>query len=120
MFVSKKKWTELETKVNILLEERNKEIKELREEVKKFTEVKELLKPIKLKVKKALYSESADMVMIEYEAPTVMLEFDNGVQTNKSDFLKSANLLNIVGLEDQMKIQKEIKKATERRTNGKQ
>ena len=55
MFVSKKKWIELETKVKILLEERNAEIKELREEVKKFTEVKELLKPIKLKVKKALF-----------------------------------------------------------------
>ena len=69
----------------------------MREEVKKFTEVKELLKPIKLKVKKALYSPNADTVVIEYEAPTVILEFDNGEQITKSDFLKSTNMLNIVG-----------------------
>ena len=117
MFVSKKKWAELETKVNVLLSERNAEIKDLREEVKKYHDVKELLKPIKLKVKKAVYSNTADTVVIEYEAPVVTLEFDNGQQTTKNDFLISANLLGLVGLEDQMKIRTAITKATERRND---
>ena len=126
MLIPKKKWeelekrqTELDTKVNILLNERNTEIKELREQVKKYEDVKELLKPIKLKVKKVLYSETSETVIIEYETPTVVLEFDNGEQITKNDFLKSVNLLNIIGLEDQMKIQNEINKAKERRTDGK-
>lgn len=117
MYISKKMWASLETKVNVLLEERNTEIRELREEVKKYEEIKELLKPIKLRVKKATYSETSDTLVIEYEAPTITLEFDNGVQTTKSDFLKSTNILGIVGLEDQMKIQKEIVKATKRKEN---
>ena len=126
MLIPKKKWeelekrqTELDTKVNILLNERNTEIKELREQVKKYEDVKELLKPIKLKVKKVLYSETSETVIIEYETPTVILEFDNGEQITRNDFLKSVNLLNIIGLEDQMKIQNEINKAKERRTDGK-
>ena len=117
MIITKKQWAALETKVNILLDERNVEIKELREETKKFSEIKELLKPVKLKVKKVAYDEVSDTVLIEYEAPTVILEFDNGVQITKNDFLKSTNLLGIIGLEDQIKIQNEINKATERRNN---
>ena len=121
MFVSKKKWIELETKVQLITEQLDSyyqnEIQKLRKENEEYRNVKELLKPIKIRVKKAAYSGTSDTVRIEYDIPPVTLEFDNGVQVTKSDFLKSTNILGLVGLEDQMKIQKAIKEAQERRNN---
>ncbi len=124
-FISKKKWNELNQTVQdlsgMVSSLQNNEIAKLRKESEDFKNIKELLKPIKFKVKSVRYlvdaDKGVDMVKIEYEIPDVVLEFDHGEQTNKNEFLRSSNILNFIGLEDQMKIAKEIKKAKERSKN---
>ena len=122
MFISRERWTELETKVRLLSEElmafRNEELQKLRKESAELQEKAELLEHVKLKVKKAVFVETADTVIIEYEAPRVELEFSDGKQVTKSDFLRATNILKLVSLEDQEKIFNAIEKAKERRTNG--
>lgn len=111
---------ELSTVVGTL---QNNEIATLRKESKELKELKELLAPIKGKigVKNAKYLVDADrgidMVRIEFEFPSVTLEFLNGKQATYSDLLKALNVLNFVALNDQMTIAKEIEKAKERSKN---
>ena len=101
----------------------NNELKQLRIESNDLKEKKELLKNISIKVKNVRsftdIDNNCDVVQITYELPTVKIEFDNGEQLNHDEMFKSINLLDLISLEDKMKIQKELQKTKERsKDNG--
>lgn len=121
-FISRKRLNLLQQSIDELIKIiKDDELKALRQESKELKNVKELLKPIKFKVQTIRSYVDTDTgsehIQISYEPSVVDLEFQDGKQLNRSELLRSANMLNFTGLEDQMKIKNEITKAIERSKN---
>lgn len=121
-FISRKRLNLLQQSIDELIKIiKDDELKALRQESKELKNVKELLKPIKFKVQTIRSYVDTDTgsehIQISYEPFVVNLEFQDGKQLNRSELLRSVNMLNFTGLEDQMKIKQEISKAIERSKN---
>ena len=121
-FISRKRLNLLQQSIDELVKIiKDDELKTLRLESKELKNVKELLKPIKFKVQTIRQyvdtDTGAEHIQIVYDLPVVDLEFQDGKQLNRSELLRSVNMLNFTGLEDQMKIKSEISKAIERSKN---
>ena len=122
-FISTKKWNSLQETINELNSIiKNNELEKLRTESDELKEIKDLLSNISFKVKTIRSfvddNNGLNKVQIVYELPTITIEFENGKQVNTNEFFKSVNLLDLIGLEDKVKIQNELQKAKERSQNN--
>lgn len=121
MFVSKKKFEELQNSVKKLTEIiENQEFKDLKRQSLELSELKQLISKIKFKVKSVEIIDDTNsfdkIVKITYQLPIVNLTIDENGVVNKDEFFYSVNSLNLIDLEDMAKIQENIDKAV---TNSK-
>lgn len=90
--------------------------KDLFYKAKKYDEIMEYLKHIKINVKRADIVVSEDYqynVRVKYEIPDIIVKVNNKVDSN-NDLFKSINMLNLISVSDMDKISKKIKEAKEK------
>ena len=90
---------------------KGKEFEKLKKDSEELQKINSLLANIKFKVKDIKYYEEDEAVKITYELPKIVLYLDeNGKVANKNDFFYSTNMLELISLEDMMKIQDFLRK----------
>lgn len=81
---------------------------------KKYDELIKDLSKIKLKIKKtSFYVDNYGKVgiKVDYQVPQVFLNFDDNNEVIKDELFYVLNTLNLIPIEDQLKISEEIRKA---------
>lgn len=89
------------------------EFSKLQKDSEELKQLKELLKSIKFKVKEAriVNDDKGTSVVVTYELPRIIINFDDNHNPIKNDFFFSTNMLNMISLEDMATCQNLIEKA---------
>ena len=95
---------------------KSQELVKLREESKRLNNTEELLSNLHLKLKNVQLFDDPDTfsqnVRVSLEIPAIIVKIDSDGNVVKNDQLRAINLLDLISLEDTMKIQKKIEEGT--------
>ena len=80
------------------------EYNRLKSDSEELKRLKSLLSHIKFKIKDVNFYEDDNIVQVRYELPTINLIIDEEGNPNKNEFFRSANMLELVSLEDMNKV----------------
>lgn len=95
---------------------KSQELVKLREDSKRLNNTDELLSNLHFKLKSVQLFDDPDTfsqnVRVSLEIPTIIVQIDRDGNVVKNDQLRAINLLDLISLEDTMKIQKKIEEGT--------
>lgn len=115
----KKQINDLQQNINELTKIiKTQELVKLREDSKKLKETNDLLSNLHFKLKNVQLFDDPDTfsqyVRVSLEFPAILVRIDQNGNVIKNDQLRAINLLDLVSLEDTMKIQKTIEEGKEK------